>query len=189
MSRNACLAVLAIAFSTLSASAARAGLTYFLVAERNAPAHHGDSFVVPIERPDLVAHARDLIARGPEAAGASIVFADIAPGSGGGINRDLIAAGKPEWNWHATAVTGFGDMGIELIDGWPGYVDGHLDNWLRETGGTIGFWSYTVVKELPGYGGGGAQPPAVPLPPAAWAGGLTMIGLIVGRWRKAGRAR
>ena len=169
---------------------AEAGVTYFLVAERpGTPDPHNDSFVVPMDDAAHVAHARDLIARGPEAAGEAIVFAEIARGSGDGINRDLLSPDRREWNWHVTDVVGFGDFGIEILDGWPTYVHENLDQWLDETGPNIGFWGYTVVRELPNYtgGGDGATPPAVPLPPAVWVGGMMLGGIAVRRWRAARR--
>jgi hypothetical protein len=181
------VALIVLGCSTLLAADARAGLSYFLVAERPGSGSHGDSFVVPISDPGQVAHARDLAARGPDQAGAPIVFANIAPGSGGGINRDLLAPGTPEWNWHVTGVSGFGDIGIELLDSWPTYVAQHRDAWIKETGGKIGFWSYTIVKELPGYAGGGTPPTAVPLPPGALAGGAALAGLMV--WQVRARRR
>ena len=171
--------------------AAEAGVTYFLVAERPGGSNpHNDSFVVPMDDAKHVAHARDLIARGPDAAGEAIVFAEIARGSGGGINRDLLSPTQREWNWHVADVVGFGDFGIEILDGWPTYVHENLDQWLDETGPNIGFWGYTVVRELPaGYdgtpGSGGGTPPAVPLPPAAWVGGMMLGGMAVKRWRAA----
>ena len=214
MNRLAFSLVVAFCLATWAApSSARAGLTYFLVAEPSGKVEHGDSFVVGIDAAADVAHARDLIARGPEAAGAPILFADVAAGADG-LNRDLLAAGKPAWNWHVTRVTGFGDFGIELLDGWPTFVESDVAGWMKNTGGNggpsitggvgptavgdgsadatgetgkIGFWSYTVVKELPGYAGGGGNPPAVPLPPAAWAGGMTMAALAGWRWLAARR--
>jgi hypothetical protein len=87
------------------------------------------------------------VSEGPSA-GATIVFARIAPGSGG-INRDYLVAGAPEWSWHVLSFEGFGDFGIELYDGWPTYVESDVEGWMANTGGYVGFWSYTVVQELP----------------------------------------
>lgn len=173
---SAILALLAVVFTVTPATA---GVSYFLVAEREK--FHGDSFVVGLSEPDHIAHARDLIARGPDAAGSTILFAHIVPGADG-INRDLLSPDQRQWNWHIDEVTGFGDFGIELIDGWPTFVEDDIPGWIDNTGGDIGFWSYTIVRELPNYP---SQAPAVPLPPAAWAG-LGMLGLIAGRrWWKA----
>jgi hypothetical protein len=157
--------------------AAQAGMTYFLVAERPDAKTHGDSFVIGIDKESDIAHARDLIARGPDVAGAPIVFAAVAPGNPGGLNRNLTAPGTPAWDWHVTDVVGFGDMGIELIDGWPTFVQDDIDGWMDNTNGQIGFWSYTVVQELPGYGN------AVPLPPAVFGGAVVLAGMAVWRWR------
>jgi hypothetical protein len=162
---------------------ASAGVTYFEVAEPAGRATHHDSYVLPLTRPDDIEHARDLIARGPEEAGASIVFAGIAPGVDG-INRNLLAPGQPQWSWHVTDFKGFGDLGIELLDGWPTYVDEHLSQWMQETKGEVGFWSYTIVRELPAAGG---PPTAVPLPPALPAAGGTLLGLNAVAYFRRGR--
>ena len=65
-------AVLAIG----AAEVATAGPVYFIVAERE-PFHH-DSYVLPLTEPADIAHARDLIARGPP-----LVFAEVVPGATG----------------------------------------------------------------------------------------------------------
>lgn len=125
----------------LAAGRAGADTILFLVAEPGGSVVHGDSYVLPLDDPAAIAHARELIALGPEAAGAPIAVAGIAAGADG-INRDHRAAGAPEWSWHVTGFQGFADSTIEILDGWIG-----------NTQGTIGFWTYTVVEELP-------EPPA-----------------------------
>jgi len=177
---SACIMLLSCAAFS---SSLHAGLSYFLVAERPGVTVHGDSFVVPLSDPTHVAHARDLIARGPDVAGESILFAGIAAGSGEGVNRDLLAPNQHEWNWHVTNVNGFGDVGIEILDGWPGYVDQHLDEWIQQTNGQVGFWNYTIVQELPNYDP--ARPPVVPSPASVWSGGIVLVGMGVWRWRAA----
>jgi hypothetical protein len=119
----------------------------FLVAEPPGAVVHGDSYVLVLEAPADVAHARDLVAQGP-AAGATIAVATIAAG-GDGANRDLRAPGAPPWSWHVTAFDGFADSTIELCDGWPGFVEQDVAGWIANTNATICFWSYTVVEELP----------------------------------------
>jgi hypothetical protein len=171
-----------------------AGPVLFVVGER--VKEHGDSFVLPLEDPADIAHARDLIARGPEAAGAPLVFAEIVPGADG-INRDVFAEGQPLWNWHVSKFEGFADGGIELVDGWPTFIEQDVAGWMANTRrdkddpnapGHIGFWSYTVVAEIAADGGSGGSPPAVPLPAAAYVGGL-MLSAIAGRQLLAGRRR
>ena len=165
-------ALIAFAAVALAGRPASAGVTYFEVAEPAGRGVHHDAYVLPLTEPDDIEHARDLIARGPDAAGASIVFAGIAPGADG-INRNLLAPGQPQWSWHVTNFRGFGDLGIELLDGWPTYVEQHLSQWMQETKGDIGFWSYTIVREVPAAG----RPPTVPLPPALPAAGATLLGV------------
>jgi hypothetical protein len=156
-----------------------------VVAERDKPAVHGDSFVLPLEDPADIAHARDLIARGPEAAGAPIVGAEIVAGSDG-INRNVLAPGQPLWNWHVSKFEGFGDFSIELVDGWPTFIEQDVAGWIANTRrdhedpsapGHIGFWGYTVVAEL--------DAAAVPLPAALPAGVAAMgVALLVTRRMK-----
>jgi hypothetical protein len=172
--------VAVFAIAGFASAPALAGISYFLVAERPGQAVHHDSFVVPISDAGQIAHARDLIARGPENAGGSILFATIAAGSGDGVNRDLLSPDLHEWNWHVTNVSGFNDMGIEILDGWPTYVHEHRDTWLNQTGGNIGFWNYTVVKEIPNYDPQHPRATPVPLPPAAMAGGITLVAMAAG---------
>ena len=165
------------------AAPAVAGPVYFVVAEWPGQEEHGDSFVLPLTEAADIAHARDLIARGPEAAGAPLVFAEIVAG-GDGINRDVLAEGEPLWSWHVSAFEGFGDGGIELVDGWPTYIESDVQGWIENTNrdegdprGHIGFWSYTVVAELDA-----APPVGIPLPAALPAGvGVMAAALLVAR--------
>jgi hypothetical protein len=112
------------------------------------PEFYFDSYVLPLSEPEDIAHARDLIEFGP-AAGATIAVAAIAAG-GDGINRNSFALFAPEWSWHVTDFLGFADITAEILDGWPTGVELYPEFWIGPSGqGTIGFWSYTVVAELP----------------------------------------
>jgi len=137
------LAVLAVAALVPTA---QAGPVYFLVAELPGEEVHGDSYVLPLENPLDIAHARELISLGPSA-GATIAVARIAEGPDG-INRDYRAVGQPAWNWHVTEFVGFADNTIEVLDGWPSDVERDVPAWIGNTNGMVGFWSYTVVEEL-----------------------------------------
>jgi hypothetical protein len=44
---------------------------------------------------------------------------------------------------------GFGDTAAEVLDGWPSDVEARPDHWMRNGRGAIGFYAYTVVRELP----------------------------------------
>ena len=161
-------------------STSRAGTVLFVVAERPGVEEHHDSFVLPLSQDADIAHARDLIARGPEAAGAPIVFASIVAGADG-VNRNTLAPGEPLWHWHVKDFEGFGDFGIELTDGWPTFVESDVQGWIRNTTrtdpavGHIGFWNYTVVAEL------GSGPVGVPLPAGLITGGAGLAALILTR--------
>ena len=167
-------------------ASASAGPVHFVLAEPPALKHNNDSFVLPLEDPLDIAHARDLISRGPGAAGAAIVFAEIVGGADG-VNRDVLAAGEPLWNWHVSKFEGFGDAGLELIDGWPGFIEQDVAGWIANTSrdqtnpdepGHIGFWNYSVVAEI---GADGSPPPAVPLPGAVYVGAVMLCGVIGGQ--------
>lgn len=116
---------------------------------------HGDSFVVTIDEsdPQLLAHARALvnwIAAGGQlmnSPGQTILVADIAAGADH-INRNYLAEGEPAWSWHITGTPSFADWTIEILDGWPTFVESDIDGWIANTGGAIGFWGYTIVTEI-----------------------------------------
>ena len=140
------LSWVAFVLSLLASTAVTSETILFLVAEPFIQ-HHGDSYVLPLSDPEAIAHARDLIDSGARI-GPTIVVAHIAEGANG-INRDLLAPGEPEWSWHVTEFLEFSDFTLEILDGWPGFVEQDVQDWLANTGGTIGFWSYTVVAEVP----------------------------------------
>jgi hypothetical protein len=137
---------LALPALALATATAHGGTVYFLVAEPPGRVANGDSYVLPLTRPEDVAHARRLIAKGPDA-GAPIVVAAIAAGADG-VNRDYLDPDAPAWSWHVTEFLGFADSSAEILDGWPSYVEGDVKEWARITDGRIGFWDYTVVAEL-----------------------------------------
>ncbi|HYO11190.1 MAG TPA: hypothetical protein VER17_19650 [Tepidisphaeraceae bacterium] len=163
---------------------ASAAPVYFLVSEVPGRVLHGDSFVVPIERAEDIAHARDLIARGPDAAGEAIVVARWDVGSDG-INRDLLKPDRPEWNWHVTEFEHFADITAEIYDLWPGYIQEHRDELLQEFQGIgrIGSWQYTITREL------GTTPPGavIPLPLALPAGAALLAGALTMRKKLVAR--
>ena len=131
---------------------------YFLVAER--VPHHHDSYVLPLSDPADIAEARRYVEAAtrpdpssePPGIPGPIVLAKIAQGPDG-INGDYVEPDTHPWSWHVTEFEGFTDFTIELIDGWPGFVESDVDGWIRNTGedgvGRIGFWGYTLVAELP----------------------------------------
>lgn len=76
---------------------------YFLVGESCAPAHHNDSYVLPLSEASDIAHARDLIANGPGIGGAIVVASMRADSNG--LNRNYgnpvhgtLNPAAPEWS-------------------------------------------------------------------------------------------
>lgn len=139
-------AVVACLVSGSSCPPRRDDVVYFLVSEIEP--FHGDSYIVPLADPEHIAHARALIGDF-ENTDRRIVVANIARGGSDGAhtNRDLLHDGR-EWSWRVVSCEGFADTTVEIYDGWPTYVEEHLDDWFDVTGGVIGFWSYTVTREL-----------------------------------------
>jgi hypothetical protein len=185
----------------VAATGSFAAPVYFLVSEFPDQKEHGDSFVLPLEDADDIAHARDLVNRG-KAAGQTQITADIVAGADN-INRNILADGKPLWSWHISNFDQFADVGIELTDGWPSFIEQDVQSWINNTGGgsvdndgdgqpdnnaTVGriaFWSYTVTAELTG-------PPTdlvivprtlVPLP-LAFPAGAAMLALAAAKLRR-----
>jgi hypothetical protein len=179
--RPSVLAVLGV-FACLGVSAAaRGGTVLFVVAEKPGTETHHDSFVLPLTAEADVAHARDLIARGPDAAGGAIVSAEVADRADGVI-RNVLAPGQPTWDWHVTRFEGFVDLGIELTDGNPTLLQEDVPGWIDNTNGTtdsdrghIGFWNYTVVAELPG------SPITAPVPAALSTAAVGLLAVYAAR--------
>jgi hypothetical protein len=118
---------------------------YFLVAEI-APLRN-DSYILPLTDPADIAQAEAMLAgREPSL----IVVARIARGSGDGNYRNMNLTGpeKFSWSWHVTSFLGFAENTIEILDGWPGYVENTLEGWLANTNSTIGFWGYRIRRRV-----------------------------------------
>ncbi|MEY2544896.1 MAG: hypothetical protein QOG48_13, partial [Verrucomicrobiota bacterium] len=130
------------------AAAARTNPVLFMVAEGPGLEYHRDSYVLPLTNQIDIDHARRLINEGP-GIGLALVVARIAAGADG-INRDYLAPIAREWSWHVTELIDFADGAVEILDGWPGYVEQDVPGWIQNTGGAIGFASYTVVAEIGG---------------------------------------
>ena len=179
MTQKTTSALAAVVFATAVATPypASAEAVEFLVAEVPGAEVHGDSYVLLLEDPADIAHARDLIENG-EAAGRRLAAVRIAPGSDG-RNRDVLAPGEPLWSWHQTAFEGFADATIEICDGWPGYVEQDVKGWIANTNGAICFWTYTVVQELP--------EPGVAFGVAVGAAALAMLGRLRSQEKRTSR--
>ena len=115
MVRWCCAALVAGILVMVAATGSFAAPVYFLVSEFPDQKEHGDSFVLPLDDADDIAHARDLVNRG-KAAGQTQITADIVAGADN-INRNILADDKPAWSCHVSNFDQFADVGIELTDG------------------------------------------------------------------------
>ena len=100
----------------------------------------------------LFRSARYLISRGQ-----SVFFETDRPlvvarvGSGkDGINRNYVDPRFPEWSWHVIEFIEFNDYTLIILDGCSTDVENdpswYLHNDPRQ--GLIGFWNFTIVREL-----------------------------------------
>jgi MYXO-CTERM domain-containing protein len=153
------------------------------VAEYPGQESNHDSYVITIDASDTVrlAHARllaDWVQAGADLENAPddrIVMAEIAAGADG-INRNALEPGMPEWSWHIVGEVTFVGASIEILDGWPTFVEEDVEGWIANTNGFIAFWGYTVVRELG---------PVVPEPGAELLGAMGLAALVVRRRRAA----
>src|SRR6266542_534611 len=109
-----------------------------------------DGYVLPLSKQEDIDHARYLISLGPAVrfteGAAPLVSADVGCGKDG-INRNYLVPRLPEWSWHVVKFLGFGDFAAEIYDGTATGLEGA--NWWSSMGTVrIGFWDYTVVREL-----------------------------------------
>jgi hypothetical protein len=146
---NASTRLLLVLMSMLGLAHVEANETnYFLVGHWLDGELFGDSYVLPLSKPEDIAHARYLISLGPSVWDGpepppAIVGAKISY-ERDGINRDYRDPMFPQWSWHVVEFLRFADISAEILDGSPTSVEDG-----RYTGGElIGFWRYTVVREL-----------------------------------------
>ena len=127
---------------SISAGMAQAETVYFLVGEKY-PSYN-DCYVLALSNLADIRHARRIILN-PQTT-AQIVVAVIERSNPDGLNRNYVAEGLPVWSWRVNEFLGFWEATPEIMDGSPTDVEEYPGMW--PSGSTIGFWSYTVVKEL-----------------------------------------
>lgn len=122
-------------------------LVYFLVTETDV--EHGDSYILPLKDAEDIAEARAIIANNEK----KIILAEISNDTDENysLNRDLLK--NRTWSWHVVSFNGFVDTSIEILDGWPTYVEENYSEWVENTkgdgaNGNIGFWNYTLEREV-----------------------------------------
>lgn len=103
-----------------------------------------DSFVVPMDNPKLIEQTLEQI-RDPQKR--RLLVARIGK-SLEGTNRDMLSAVKTPWSWSVVEAQNYADFAHISCDGTPSVVEERLNEWLINTGGTICFWNFRVVREL-----------------------------------------
>lgn len=117
---------------------------HFVVARPSLyPLGLGDSYVLPLGDPDDIEAARGIVL----SQGFAIVNATIVAGSDG-VNRNLLAAGAPEWSWHVAEFHGFSATVVEFCDGSPTLTESEVQSWTPGQESLICYWIYTVVAEI-----------------------------------------
>lgn len=127
------------------------GTIFFLVSEFET--EKGDSYILPLKDPDDIAAARHIIANRASEELDRLVVAKVEPATGNEeyANKDLVR--DLTWSWKVTEFYGFAGATIEILDGGPQDVENDMEWWFDNTDsdegrGTIGFWGYTVLREV-----------------------------------------
>ena len=127
------------------------GIVYFMVTEYP-NVNRGDSYILPLTDPDHIQTAREIITN-PQDSPDRIVVARIERQPDNLLikNKDLLQ--DITWSWHIVEFQGFAGSTIEIIDGSPTTVEEDIGFWFQNTAnssdfGIIGFWGYTVTKEV-----------------------------------------
>ncbi|MEQ8531814.1 MAG: hypothetical protein RIB86_08175 [Imperialibacter sp.] len=124
---------------------------FFLVTEFST--EKGDSYILPLSGVEDIAKARAIVADRNNEALDRLVVAKVAATNGTEtyLNKDLLR--NVTWSWKVTEFSGFAGSTIEIFDGGPQDVENDMDWWFENTGqeegtGNIGFWGYTVQREV-----------------------------------------
>jgi hypothetical protein len=120
---------------------------YFLVAPPPAWGGHNDSYVLPLSNPDDIEYARYLVSRSRFGflVGDRTIVVGWVFGPKDGINRNYLNPKFPEWSWQVRFVA-FAQLTPEIWDGNPTSLE--RTDWSGGGEYKIGFWDYTVVREL-----------------------------------------
>ncbi len=127
------------------------GTVFFLVSEMTA--EKGDSYILPLTDPAHIATARAIVADRDSEELEKLVVAKVVRSKGNEehLNKDLLR--NVTWSWKISEFEGFYGSTIEILDGGPQDLQNDMDWWIDNTSddpdyGVIGFWNYTVVREV-----------------------------------------
>lgn len=102
-----------------------------------------ESFVIALEDPQLIAQARDYVARGLQ----KLTIADIEPADGPSENRNFSLSDRSPWSWKVSRVIRFNDLASINCDGGPSVVEEFFSRWMNSPR-RICFWKYHLKREL-----------------------------------------
>lgn len=127
------------------------GTVFFLVSEMTA--EKGDSFILALADSADIAYARGIVADRDSEELEKLVVAKVVRSKGNEehLNKDLLR--NTTWSWKISEFEGFYGSTIEILDGGPQDLQNDMDWWIDNTSddpdyGVIGFWNYTVVREV-----------------------------------------
>lgn len=140
---------LAFIFVAVSARMVAGETIWFLVGEPPGRVRLNDSYVLPLSKQEDIDHARYLISLGASVFSGTyqaLVVANVVAATND-INRNFLDTKFPKWSWQVDEFHSFSDFTAEELDGGPTQLEEDFD-WSRGGEATIGFWAYTVVREL-----------------------------------------
>jgi len=106
-----------------------------------------NAMVVPLTRPEDIAHARAIQAGTPGIYD-TIPVMKIAAGADG-INRNYLAVGAPQWSWHVTEFIKFGEGTLgSTFDTIPASVEYDVAGFIEQNRATLAFSTYSLIVEL-----------------------------------------
>jgi hypothetical protein len=115
---------------------------YFLATEIGQQNY--DSFALPLDRPEDIALARQIVAN-PSSVAAKAPAVRVAPG-GDGINRNYVVAGAPAWSWRVVEFYGFVQGAIQSTA--PTSLEADVKRNIELYGDRYAFLFHTVTAEL-----------------------------------------
>ena len=120
---------------------------YFLVGELSPV--HGDSYLLALNDEEDIEAAREIISTGES----KIILAEISRITDRRSQLNIDLNNGRRWSWYVSHFHEFADFTIEILDGWPGYVEDNYEEWVDVTKGDngkgrIGFWNYTIKREV-----------------------------------------
>ena len=142
--------VLMLTFLSVARLSCLAETNYFLV--NPLPGTRLESFIIPLSKPEDIAHAREQIAKGSETQELNRPIVGVKVlGGRDGINRNYSDPTLPQWSWHVSEFLEFADGAADAVATYPSYLEINFD-WAHRTNTDdaviAGFLGHRVAREL-----------------------------------------